>query len=190
MPFSFLLSMATVRVKGHELLKFNAQHSFSFNRKALQFKSNIIDMLRKIGVSENYIDVPIERFAMKNAPATALWYFEGHNLEYTYGDAKTFIENLYVVAKVIELEAYALLDEEKTSGEFIHEFSEEEDIETRRKLARETLGVSHDTTDMEIINKQYKVLAKEHHPDMPTGDTERFKAINDAHKILKRELER
>jgi len=31
-------------------------------------------------------------------------------------------------------------------------------------------------------------LAKETHPDMPDGDTEKFKMINRAHKILKREL--
>ncbi len=182
--------MATIRVKGHELLQFKAQHAFAFNRKALQFKGNIIDSLRKIGVSEYCIDIPLERFAMKSAPASASWYFEGRNLEYTYGDAKTFIENLYIVTKVIELEVSALLAEEKTSGEFMNEFAEEENGEMKKKLARETLGVSHDTMDMEAINKQYKILAKEHHPDMPNGNTEKFKAINDAHKILKRELER
>ena len=43
--------------------------------------------------------------------------------------------------------------------------------------------------DMGLINKKYKVLAKEHHPDMPMGSTEKFKEINNAHKTLKRELE-
>ena len=42
---------------------------------------------------------------------------------------------------------------------------------------------------MDLINKKYKELAKEHHPDMPGGNTEKFKAINHAHKTLKRELE-
>ena len=46
-----------------------------------------------------------------------------------------------------------------------------------------------DGENLEDINKKYKVLAKDAHPDMSNGDTERFKAINHAHKILKRELE-
>ena len=42
--------------------------------------------------------------------------------------------------------------------------------------------------DLDEINKKYKELAKEHHPDKG-GNTEDFKAINKAHKMLKRELE-
>ncbi|MCX9025094.1 MAG: DnaJ domain-containing protein [Candidatus Methanoperedens sp.] len=38
------------------------------------------------------------------------------------------------------------------------------------------------------MTTKYKALAKELHPDMPTGDTEKFKQLNIAHKILKREL--
>ena len=43
-----------------------------------------------------------------------------------------------------------------------------------------------DTTE---IDKKYKVLAMKYHPDMPDGNLEKFKAINNAHKMLKRELE-
>jgi len=50
------------------------------------------------------------------------------------------------------------------------------------------LGVPHDTIDLDVINKRYKHLAKEHHPDMSTGNADKFKAINNAHKILNREL--
>ena len=51
------------------------------------------------------------------------------------------------------------------------------------------LEVDKETLDLNLINEQYKSLAKEHHPDMPNGDMEKFKQINNAHKILKRELE-
>ena len=89
---------------------------------------------------------------------------------------------------MIELEVAALLNGEKTEDEFFRGFTEEEDVEKRRKDARELLGVSEDCMDMDLINSQYKRLAKECHPDMEGGSTDKFKALNTAHKILKREL--
>ena len=86
-------------------------------------------------------------------------------------------------------EVSALLNKQKTVDEFIHEFSEDTDIAKQRKEARELLGVDANSTDMALIDKKYKELAKELHPDKPNGDTEKFKAVNRAHKILKRELE-
>ncbi|MBI1968917.1 J domain-containing protein [Candidatus Woesearchaeota archaeon] len=56
-----------------------------------------------------------------------------------------------------------------------------------RKEAREILGIAPDVLDMNEIDKKYKELAKKYHPDMPGGDAEMFKKINNAHKILKRE---
>ena len=57
-----------------------------------------------------------------------------------------------------------------------------------RKDARKLLGIDSDSLDLELVDKKYKELAKKVHPDTPTGDTEQFKMINRAHKILKREL--
>ena len=57
-----------------------------------------------------------------------------------------------------------------------------------RKEAREILGVEENVLDMAHIDKKYKTLAKKYHPDMPDGDLEMFKKINNAHKLLKREL--
>ena len=68
-----------------------------------------------------------------------------------------------------------LLNERKTLQEFIGEFTEDNDIENKRKDARKILGLSDDTSDLEIINDKYKILAKEHHPDMSNGDSEKFK---------------
>ena len=140
-------------------------------------------------ISEDQTDIPLESFGLKRAPASVTWYMEGYRLYYSYNGCTKFVENLYVVSKVIEMEVNALLNEEKTAEEFIRDFTEDRDIEAKRKEARELLGVSHDTKDMDLINKKYKQLAKEHHPDMPGGNHEKFKAINNAHKTLKRELE-
>ncbi len=63
------------------------------------------------------------------------------------------------------MEVEALLDEKKTIKEFIDLFSEDHDIESKRKEARETLGVNEESINWNEIDKKYKMLAKEHHPD-------------------------
>jgi hypothetical protein len=98
------------------------------------------------------------------------------------------VENLQVLSRVIEIEANLVLSEKKTFDEFIAEFKEDSDVDDKRKEARAFFGFDHDLNDLEIINKKYRALAKELHPDMPTGDIEKFKQLNNAHKILKREL--
>lgn len=177
--------MATISVKGHEFNSFQ-QKGYSI-RKAVQFKNNIISTLKKLGVREDDIDVPLEVVMIKKAPASVSWYQDGHYLYFSYKNS-TFIENLHVVLKVIELETQALLDHKKTKEDFIREFTEDLDIVAKRKEARKLLGVNENYLDMEEINKKYKELAKECHPDKG-GDVEKFQAINRAHKMLKRELE-
>ena len=179
--------MTKLKIKGHEFDAVIARDSF--HRRAVQYANKIIDNLRKIGLTEDDVDIPIEAVAMKNAPTSATWYFEGYHLHYSYAASGRFVDNLYVVLKVIEHKVNALLNEEITINEFIAEFSEDKDIKKQREEARELLGVDKDTTDLEIIDKKYKELAKQHHPDMPNGDVDRFKAINRAHKILRRELQ-
>ena len=179
--------MSTLKVKGHEFSAFIARDSPS--RRAVQFRNNILGSLKKIGLSEDDVEVELEALSAKKAPASASWYIDGHHLFYSYNKAAKFVENLYVVSKVIELEVDALLKETKTLHDFITEFSEDKNISDKRKEARKSLGVDEDTLDLNVINEKYKSLAKAHHPDMPDGNMEKFKKINNAHKILKRELE-
>ena len=178
--------MARINAKGHEFSTLDVK--FSFNRRAAQFTQNTLHNLKKLGLKENDIDIHSEPNGIKKAPASVSWYLDGFFLYYSYDSCSKFVENLYVVSKVIELEVNALLNEQRTAEEFINEFSEDPNVEGKRRRAREVLGLSHDTMDMGAINKKYKELAKAHHPDMPEGSTEKFKEINDAHKTLKREL--
>jgi|SRR3989338_9472513 len=178
--------MDMVNVKGYEIKAFNRRDSSS--RRAVLFRNNIINALNKLGIGEDDIDVPLEVFAIRRAPASAVWYMDGFRMYYDYKSAVTFIENLYVLSKVIELEVAAVLNGEKTLEEFIRGFTEDKDIKEQRKEARQILGVEEGCLDLEIINSKYKVLAKKYHPDMPEGSTEKFKQINNAHKMLKREL--
>lgn len=176
-----------IKVKGYELNAVGIRDSF--NRRAQKFKNNIISNLRTIGIPEDEVILELEPTAIKRIPASASWYVDGYHLHYSYMAGTKYVENLYVVSKVIELEVKSILAGEKTIGQFITDFTEEEEVAEDRKAARELLGVDPDSTDVELINKNYKQLAKDAHPDMSGGDTEKFKALNRAHKILKRELE-
>ncbi len=179
--------MPRIQVKGAEF-NFNPIRD-SYVRRAQQFKNNIIASLRKINVPEDDVEVPLEVNCRLKATGIAEWYFDGYRLYYSYKMYDKFVENLYVVSKVIEFYVNALLNEEITVDELRHKFSEKDDIEKQRKKARELFGVDENCLDLEEINRSYKVLAKKYHPDMPEGDVDKFKKINEAHKLLKRELE-
>ena len=179
--------MATINIKGHEFNAIIAKDSY--DRRALQYKNNIIKVLSKIGLTSDDVIIEIEPFAIRNVPASAKWYAEGYRMYYSYKSANRYVDNLYIVYKVIELEVEDLINKKKTFEEFLLDFTEKEDVEEMRKEARETLGVSKDVVDIKEIDKKYKELAKKYHPDMPEGNTELFKKINNAHKILKRELQ-
>ena len=179
--------MTIINAKGHEFALATIRDSF--DRRAVQYRNKIIVTLRKIGLNEDDIDIDLETAAFKKAPASASWYFERNYLYYSYNSSRKYVENLYAVFKVIELEVNALLAGKKTQEEFISEFSEECDVEDRRRQAREILGVGDDTSDLNNINSKYKELAKKYHPDMPEGNAEKFKQINHAHKVLRRELQ-
>ncbi|MCZ7356299.1 MAG: J domain-containing protein [Candidatus Methanoperedens sp.] len=173
-------------IKGHEIETVIIKNAH--NRRALQFKNNIIMLLRSIGVNENDIDIPVENVAIKKAKASATWYYSGHRMYYSHNMQSKFVDNLHVLFKVIEIESNLVLSEKKTFDDFISEFREDSDVDDKRKEARKFFDVDPDLNDLEIITKKYKAMAKELHPDMPSGDTEKFKQLNNAHKILRREL--
>src|ERR1041385_1506797 len=117
--------MTVVRAKGHEFEAFVAKDSFS--RRAVQFRNAIIQTLKKLGLTENHINIP-EKYALTKAPAFAEWYFQGHKMYCSWSSGK-YVDNLYVVAKVIELEVAAVLEGRKEVQDFISAFSEEHDVE-------------------------------------------------------------
>ena len=175
-----------VNIKGQEIEPIAIKDSA--NRRSVQFSNNIVTLLHKIGLSEDDIEIPLEGNAVRKARATATWFWEGFRLQYSHNLQAKFVENLYMVYKVIENEVNLLLSGKKTPDEFIAEFREDEDVDDLRKEARDLLGVEHDVQDIVVINKKYKQMAKELHPDMPNGSTEKFKQLNNAHKLLKKEL--
>ncbi len=178
--------MDKIKVKGHEFEAVTVKDAF--NRRAIQFKNNIITSLRRLGLTADDVDIEIEPNAIKKAPASVSWYIDKRHLYYSYNSRSNYVENLYVVFKVIDIEITSLLEERITFEEFLNEFAEDIAVAKKREEARVVLGIDPDVNDLKLIDKAYKDLAKKHHPDTENGDTETFKEINHAHKILKREL--
>ena len=160
----------------------------SFSRRATQFTNKILLAFRNAGIPPDSVDIPEERVPMRKAAAQVSWYAQGRNCHYSYAKRNNYAENLYVVMRVLELETQAVLEGTKAAEQFIGEFAEEPDVADRRKEARETLGLDENCMDTAMIDAQYRKRAKNLHPDMPNGSEHAFKKLNNAHKILKREL--
>lgn len=178
--------MKVIKIKSHSIHVIPAKDSF--NRRALAYKNRLISTLGKLGVVRDDVDLELEGNCAREAKATVTWYYGGHRMQYECTSEKKYVDNLFIVSKVIENEVGLVLADEKPLEEFINEFVEDEDVDVERKEAREFFGLAHDHKDIEEVNKKYKEMAKTLHPDMPTGDVEKFKKLNHAHKILKREL--
>ncbi len=175
-----------VKIKGYEFKEITINNSY--NRRALQFKNKIINNLKVFGITEDDIEIHLETISIKKAPASISWYMWEQHFFFSYNDSSKFVENLAMVQQVIDYFIQLLIEEEITQEEFIKEFKEDSDILKQRKEARKVLGVE-DSADFKEMHENYKKLSKEHHPDMDNGDIEKFKKINNAHKILRKELQ-
>ena len=180
--------MAIIKVKGVEFKEFNTKLS-SF-RKALQIKNNIVNTLNNaFNLTDDDVEVTIQKLPIRRVKAEFTWWMEGYKLYYSYSQGKNYADNLYIISKVIEGKAQEVIDGKLEMNDFCGLFREEEDVAQQRKDARSLLGVEETCNDLNIINKKYKLAAMKAHPDRPEGSEEKFKALNNAHKILKRELE-
>jgi hypothetical protein len=177
--------MTIITVKDHEIQTRPIRDSY--DRRALQFKNNIIETLSALNLTEDDIEIELPRMAMRRQLAECTWWIDGYRLFFSYNGTAKYVENLFIVWKVLEAEIELLRNEQKTFDEFVRDFTTEEDSKKNRREARQVLGVEPGSKDWELIHKNYKKLAVKHHPDMG-GDLETFKKINNAHKVLKREL--
>ncbi len=179
--------ITTTRLRGHAIEVPAIRDSFS--RRATQFRNKILLAFKNAGIPPDNVDIPEERAPMRKIAAEVSWYALGSYCHYSYARRNNYTENLYAVMCMLELETLAVREGKKTLEQFTKEFAEEHDVKELRKEARKTLGLEEDCMDAELIDSKYKRLAKELHPDMPNGSEKSFKELNNAHKLLKRELE-
>ncbi len=175
-----------LKVKGYELEE--PVFKDSFDRRAVKVQNNIFTTLKQLNIERDDANIPMEKMAQKKAKASVSFWFEGRNLKYAYSQMPRFIDNLYVIDKILEIYINQLFEKEITLDQFQREFSSDDKIDEKLAEARKNLGVDEDETDLELISKNYKSLAKKHHPDMG-GDHKMFQKINAAHKMIKKELE-
>jgi hypothetical protein len=176
-----------IKVKGYELdIK---PITNSFDRRATRLRNKIIESLRRIGIDPEYIDISEERNALKKAPIKVSWYSEERYCYYSYNQKERYIENLQVATMLIEAVAHEVAENLITLHEFTLKFEENKEVDKERIEARKTLGLDENCKDLKEINTRFKELSRKYHPDMPEGDIIKFKEINTAHKLLKKELE-
>jgi hypothetical protein len=181
-----LVTRRMVTIKGHDFVKIMV--SDSYNRRSLQYRNRILDDLKRFNLTEDDIDIPMEMVAMRKAQASVTWYMWHQHLFFSYNSSAKFVDNLAMVAQVLEHFLNLLGTGKMSQEKFIELFKEDHDILKQRKNARKVLGMEEESTDFEAMHKNYRRLAKEHHPDMPSGSTEKFKEISNAHDILEKEL--
>lgn len=180
--------MEKLIVKGYEI-QVKVTKS-AYDRKAVLFANNIVDELKKLGITRDDIEIDTKTIGNKNLPAVLEFWFDGYYHRFSYSLAKRFIDNLYVIKELVRLEVEDVLTGKKDIRDFLHDFTDTEDrksIGKDLKDAKKTLGVDENESDFEKINNAYRALAKKHHPDAG-GDMEEFQKINKAHKLIKKEM--
>ena len=158
----------------------------SFNRRALAFKNGIIQALKSLGVKEDDLDVNMEPLAIAKKEAFASWYVEGRFYYYSCSQFR-FVDNMFIVNKVLTMSIANVLSGRTPVEDFLNDFQEESDVREKRAEAREYFGLP-ETFTMPEVDLMYRKISKDLHPDMPGGDVDKFKKLNEAHKILKREF--
>ncbi len=161
----------------------------SFSRRAIQYHNSILEKFKKIGIVEHEIEISEEKSPIRKAPASASWWVKDDHCNFSYNKMNKYVDNLLLVSKVIDHHINMILEKEMTIEKFVEIFKEKTDISEQRVEARKFFDLDKDHINLEEINKKYKLLAKTLHPDMETGDVEKFKELNEYHKILKRELD-
>jgi hypothetical protein len=178
--------MAEIVVRGH-IIKLKNIPAPSV-RRAQTYLNEIISCLRKLGVDPDDVECKIPLLVTRGKSAEVMWWMPGHNCYISYAAQPRFIDNLYVISKIIQEEFKLIESGQKSIHQFVESFQKEEDLNELQKKARVTLGVPEDCNDLATINSAYKKLAIKFHPDKDDGDEEKFKKINNAHKVLKKEL--
>ena len=124
-----------VKIKGNEIEEPTIRDSF--DRRAVRIQNSIMTTLKQLGIERDNVRLKMERNTRLKARASVSWYFEGRNLKYSYSLMPKFIENLYIIDKVLFLEVNKLLEEEINLDQFQREFSEDDDLEIPAFLRRQ-----------------------------------------------------
>lgn len=163
-----------------------------FSRTEYQLTESILSTLQKIGISSDYIDIPMPRDSytkQKKKEAEIRWYVNGEEHYYRADKQDNYRDNLGVISKVIEMDVYAIRNGMKTFGQVMNQFKIGYDPSGKKiRSPREILGIGPSVHDKEYITYLYKQKAKQLHPDTENGDAEKFKELKEAFDQLTKEM--
>ena len=176
--------MKIIKVKGYEI---NFIPTISaIDRKAVLYCNNIIEEIKKIGLNQDYV----EFLKCENSHRIELCkfsiYYENHKLIFSHNSQRRYIDNLFILSKLVEKEIQALLNNQITKQNLIDKYTQEKLEDDFRNKAIEILDLKKNNFDKETLNKNYKELAKKFHPDKEGGSVDEFKKINN--QIKKEEV--
>jgi len=176
--------MTKISVNGKEV---NIRPTRSrFTKTAHMMKQEILSDFKRIGITEEYIDLTIVRNPLKrDEPAQIGWVVNGDDYYYRCTTQERYVDNLGVLGKVISQESYAIRNGLKTFGQVMRQFrlGYEEGGE-KIKSPHDVLGITNDIKDKEFITWKFKQLAKKLHPDTETGDKKKFQELKEAYEEL------
>lgn len=178
--------MSTKTIRGYSVQHKPISLSNS-KRTAVQLRNKIIANLKKIGIEADEDDVPEERLPIRKGSAYISWYGMGYYCFVAYNGNSRYIDNLAVISKLIEYEIGLVQEQEQSLQDFLEKYQENEDIIKRREEAYGLMELDDDFC-YEDLNSRYRKLSKTMHPDASGGDEEKFKKLNEAHKIIIKEL--
>jgi hypothetical protein len=162
----------------------------NFTKTAFQLSQVIYDSFNQIGITKEFIDLPLPRNPMKEGePAQISWKVNGKDFYYLSNKQRRYVDNLGVISVVIKQESYAIRNGLKTFAQVMNQFAIGYDEDKpKTKTPREVIGVASDCKDFDYIEYKFKQKAKELHPDINKGDGNAFRELNEAFVEIKKEF--
>ena len=144
--------------------------------------------LEKIGITKEFIDLPIPRNPLKLGEAAQIsWTVNKHQYYFSSNKQERFQDNLGVLAVVIKQESYSIRNGLKTFTQVMNQFAIGfDDKKEKTKTPREIIGVEENSKDKEYITFKYKQKARTLHPDAG-GNAEEFRKLNEAYNEIMKE---
>lgn len=149
------------------------------NRSVGKLKDDAKNWLKRIGIVESDIN-----FASDGAATTIEYVLDGKRYAFTSFLQESDKNNWAAVEQFLHSRVIGIERGIESKEKAFEGYVQLEDKTNPRAL----FGLTGDFTRHEL-DARYKTLAKKHHPDVNSGQTEMFQKLTEAHEQLKREIE-
>lgn len=172
------------------------------NGLKLKIKRNLIDStssipslrdyiykwLGRIGITKDYISIEHGPYP-RDCWAEVKWQVNGDDYSYKCSSQKDNKNCLAAIEQLVHQEVIFIERGIKTFGQVMSQFRIGYEGKDKFIDPWQVLGVDKKIKDIDYITYKYKTKAKELHPDTGSGDAEKFKELQEAYTVIKKELE-